>query len=118
MNCRGIYLTFEAMLSLLILFAIISIPLQNEPQGLNELHILQKENDLLKAWLFERDFDLEEMKKDFEFVFPNSSGEIEIENERIAVGKPAGKRREIHSASGFVLDEKLNAVEIRISIYS
>ena len=117
MNHRGIYLTFEAMLSLLILFAIISIPLQNELQGLNELHILQKENDLLKAWLSKRDFDLDEMKMDFEFVFPNSSGEIDIGNERIAVGKPAGKRREIHSASGFALDNKLNAVEIRISVY-
>ena len=117
MNRRGIYLTFEAMLSLLILLAIISIPMQNKMENLDELHILQKENDLLKAWLFERAFDLDGMREDFEFVFPNSSGEIEIGKEKIAVGKPVGKHREIYSASGFALDEELNAVEIRISIY-
>ncbi len=117
MNRRGLYLTFEAMLSLLILFAILSIPAHNQIENLDELHILQKEDDLLKAWLFERDFELDEMKRDFEFVFPNSSGTIEIGNEKITVGKPGGTHREIHSASGFALDGSLDAVEIRISIY-
>ncbi|MBI2529925.1 MAG: hypothetical protein HYW05_02180 [Candidatus Diapherotrites archaeon] len=117
MKRRGIYLAFEAMLSLLILFAILSIPMQNKMEDLDELHILQKEDDLLKAWLFERDFDLDGMKADFEFVFPNSSGEIGLGNERIAVGKPGGRHRETYSASGFALDGELNAVEISISIY-
>ncbi len=117
MNSRGLHLTFEAMLSLLILFAILSIPAHNQIENLDELHILQKQDDLLKMWLSERTFDPEKMQEDFEFVFPNSSGVIEIGKAKIAVGKSGEEHREVYSASGFALDEKLNAVKIRISIY-
>ncbi len=117
MKCRGLHLTFEAMLGLLILFAILSIPIQNGQQSLHELHILQKQDDLLKLWLSERSFDAEKMKGDFEFVFPNSSGAIEIGEEKIVVGKPVTNNSKIYSASGFMLNENLRTIEIRISIY-
>lgn len=117
MKRRGIYLAFEAVLSLLILFAILSIPMQDEQQNLHELHILQKQDDLLKMWLSEGNFNPEKMWGDFEFVFPNSSGFIEIGDQKIAVGKKREKYLRIYSTSGFALDERLNAIEIRISIY-
>lgn len=117
MKCRGLHLTFEAMLGLLILFAILSIPMQDRQQNLHELHILQKQDDLFKMWLSEGKFNPEEMQRDFEFVFPNSSGFIEIGDQKSAVGKKREKYLKIYSTSGFALDERLNAIEIKISIY-
>ncbi|RLG18090.1 hypothetical protein DRN67_04555 [Candidatus Micrarchaeota archaeon] len=84
---RGFYLSTEAIISLLLLGALLALETPKEKPGLTELHILQKENDLLRTWLLEGSFDEKAMEQDFLALFPNSAGIISMDGKETIVGR-------------------------------
>jgi hypothetical protein len=118
-NEKAIVLTVEAMLSLLLFAVIATLPLQSQETSLAELLILQKENDLLKVWLLQESLPSEaEMLKDFETVFPQSSGTIEVDGKKIEVArKQADSASKIVSTAIF-FDSALQRHEIRLTVYN
>ena len=89
MQLKGFYLSTDAILSLLLLSALLAAqaPLEAADVSLRELYVLQKENDLLRLWMVEGAFNENAMQRDFAFVFPGSSGKIVIDGREILVGK-------------------------------
>ena len=50
-------------------------------------------HDLLLIWSKQRNFSENTLKSDFEFVFPNKSGLIEVEGKKIEINKLVIKNR-------------------------
>ncbi|HLD58024.1 MAG TPA: hypothetical protein VI977_00065 [archaeon] len=92
MKKQGFVFSLEASLSLIFLVGILLVQIPAQEKDLHELAVFQKENDLLKIWAKQRNFSLEEMKKDFEFAFPDVSGEISVNMQRISAGNPRSKK--------------------------
>jgi len=88
---NGYWLSIEAIVSMALLGILLSMPLQESRQGLENLHIFKKESDLLLLWAKEDMPELKGMKADFEKAFPNKSGEIYFDEEKIAIGEQAGE---------------------------
>ena len=112
---RGIYLSVEAILSLLILAALLAVAAPAEKESMQELYIFQKENDLLKIWARDGLPPAEEMVSDFEFAFPQASGAIEIDGEAIEIGEQGGE--DAVSASVYFFDEKMRRREIKVKVF-
>ncbi len=95
---RGFHLTVEAFLSLLFFGALVYAVLspQGESPGLSELYVLQKEHDLLRAWMREKNFSLQEMASDTEFAFPQQGWELEVNGEKISRGNRPKKAISAH----------------------
>ena len=87
---RAFVFSLEAALSLVLLAGILVMQAPAEKKDLRELLVFQKENDLLKLWAKQQKFSLEEMRKDFVFAFPNSSGEITVNEKALLIGKKTG----------------------------
>lgn len=118
MNNRAIYLSVEAIISLIILISILALPSESREQNLDDLHVLQKQNDLLKVWTMERDFSAANLESDFLFVFPQQSGLVEFENKKIEIGKSGSLGNYKKSvASGYYIDDELRMKEIRLIVY-
>ncbi len=117
MNKKAFALTIEAILALLAVAAIASFPMQPQKTDLLELLVLQKENDLLKIWLGERELGEKELASDFEFAFPQLDGAIEFNGKKIEIKKFDYKtERKISSSALFYLENE-NLVELRITVY-
>ena len=118
MRSSGLYLSLEAIFSLIILISLLVIPTQLREQNLDELYIMQKQNDLLKIWVRERNFEEANLKSDFLFVFPNQKGLIEFGNKKIVIGKLEGLNNYRKSvAIGHYLDGELELREIKLTVY-
>jgi len=88
---RGIYFSADAIISLLLLSALLSLPAARQDPEFSGLLVLQKENDLLKAWCREGlPFNEEEIIEDAEFVFPGSGMRITLDEKEIALGAETG----------------------------
>ncbi len=115
MKNRGYYLSFEAIVSLALLGLLISMPLQQEKTSLSDLHLLQKENDLLVLWAKRFDYiDIERMKQEFEFAFPEKKGEIIVDWQVIEIGKKGNKAV---SSKAVFFNKNLERHEIRLVVF-
>ena len=103
MKTKGYYLSFEAIVSLLLLGLLLAMPLQARQPSLNDLHIFKKENDLLLLWAKQGSgLTLQRMAQDFKFAFPGKSGEMFLDGERIAIG---GSGRESVASKAVFFDK-------------
>lgn len=116
MKPDGFALSLEAILSLLLLAGIASMAsFEHQNNSLNELLLLQKENDLLKVWVKEKTFDLNGMKSDFEFVFPQKSGKIFLNGGEISIGKSIGKKAV--SSNAVFFSKNLEKTVLRVIVF-
>lgn len=118
MNCNGIHLTLEALLSLILLVLFISVPFYSgEKNGkkLDGLYIIQKENDLLKVWMQEKELNEDVLKEDFEFVFPENNGVIEINGKKLGIGKSFGTKEVISSKASFFINGILYEMSVSVN---
>ncbi|MFH1663681.1 MAG: hypothetical protein ABH986_02645 [archaeon] len=112
---KGFSFTFEAALSMIILVIIISIPVQSEPGKLEKIYVLQKENDLIKVWVKEKEFNENEMKKDFREMFLSEKGEITVEGKKIGIDGKTGNT--IIKSSGFYYrNGKLDEISVKVFV--
>ncbi len=114
---KGFYLSTEAILSLALLSALLIAqpPLQAPADaGLEELHVLQRENDLLKVWLMEASFDEKEMRHDFMFAFPGNSGKIAVDGVETVVGEEG---KEGIASSLLFFDSEMQEHRIRLTVF-
>jgi len=91
---RGFHLAMEALVALLFIGAISVAILSVRGKGesyLDELYILQKEHDLFRAWIREKNLSPGQMAMDVNFLFPGSGWELEVNGEIISNGKRTGK---------------------------
>lgn len=113
----GIYLSIEAVFSMLVLVMLLAVPLSAQKPNLERVYLVQKENDLLAAWARERQQDGNEITSDFMFVFPGKSGEVEMEGgEPIAIGEP-GRAGEKSVVSGHYVDGEMRLIGIKLTVY-
>jgi len=113
-NSDGFHFTFEACLTLLFVLSFIVLLDFPQQYNMDSLLLKQKQHDLLAVWLMQRNFDLGEMENDFGFVFPESSGFIEINGNRTEIGNSDGG---LSIENAFYLDESLELRSISIGIY-
>ncbi len=117
LNSNAFALTIEAILALLVVAAIASFPMQAQKTDLLELLVLQKENDLLKIWLAERELGEKELASDFEFAFPQLNGAIEFNGKTTEIKKFDYKTKRSISSSALFYLENENLAELRITVY-
>jgi hypothetical protein len=91
-NGSGAYFSIEALLSLFILLAAALLMPGPRAPSMQELHLLQKEHDLLKVWAKKGVPPIEEMANDFELAFPKKSGEISVNGRTVKIGKTGGEK--------------------------
>lgn len=117
MQVKGFYLSLEAIISLLLLSALIVMqtPEQETNTGLKELVILQKENDLLRVWLIQGSFNEKEMVEDFQFVFPNANGKITVDGKEIVIGK---QEKNTVASSTLFFDNIMAMHSIKLSVFN
>ncbi len=115
---RGIHLSIEAMLSMVLLAALVAAPSSIQEQDFSSLQVLQKQNDLLGVWIKERDFSKETFSADFRVVFPTGCGSIEADNTKHALGSNCGnawKRKSV--ADAFYARDDLTLGSMRLTVY-
>lgn len=113
----GIYLSIEAVFSMLVLVMLLAVPLSAQKPNLERVYLMQKENDLLAAWARERQQDGNEIASDFMFVFPGKSGEVEMDRGKpITIGEP-GRAGEKSVVSGHYVDGGIRLVRIKLTVY-
>jgi len=117
LNDTAFVLTIEAILALLLAATIAAFPVQAQKTNLSELLLLQKENDLLKAWLQEKELREEEMLADFEFVFPEFSGSIRFDGKTTEIKKTSQNASERLSSGALFLQRSGNLAELSITVY-
>lgn len=113
MKNKGYWLSFEAIISMALLGILLSMPLQESKPGLENLHIFKKESDLLLLWAKEPVPELKGMEIDFEKAFPNKSGTIYFDEEKIAIGESTGKA----ISSKVIFFRKMQRHELRIVVF-
>ena len=115
MKTKGFCLSLEAIMSLAFLGLLLSIPVPENSQSLNELHVFKKANDLLIIWAADfENLNREKIIQDFEKAFPGKSGEIFFGAERIVAGNPKG---EAVSSQAVFFVSSLERKEIRLVVY-
>lgn len=113
---KGFFLSLEAAVSLLALASIIvaAMPQAEEEESLKEIIILQKENDLLKAWAKKASFEENEMLSDFQLAFPEQSGKIILNGGEIQIGEK--KQNAIASRMVF-FQKNMEKTEITLIVF-
>ncbi|MDD5148358.1 MAG: hypothetical protein PHH08_02740 [Candidatus ainarchaeum sp.] len=114
MENKGFFFSLEAVLALAMVSGLLLMQVPEEKKDLHELVVFQKENDLLKIWAKQRSFIPEKMKKDFEFAFPETGGEIKVNGKATAIGKKTG--RAVSSETGF-FGLQLEKTTVSISVF-
>ena len=85
-----------------------------------ELYLFQKENDLIKIWGIEGEFNIDEMVSDFEFVFPEKGGAIEIGGNKIAIGPDTGNgavSSEAVSSTAYFYNYSMERIKITVTVF-
>ena len=114
MKNNAFYLSFEAMLSLLVLVAVVSAIETEENDAFENLYILQKEHDLLKIWAKKKIPMLQEMASDFMFAFPKKGGKVGVNNVWVRVGKQEGEA--VCSSMNF-FDSKISKKNVSVCVF-
>ncbi|MEW6294801.1 MAG: hypothetical protein AB1467_00715 [Candidatus Diapherotrites archaeon] len=118
MNEKAAYFSLEVLLSFILLIGIIAFPVHRSEAGTDELVLVQKEHDLIKVWVKERNFSKEEIEKDFLQNFPSNAGLIEFEGRKIFVNsKHLNLKGQKVSVKGFYLDDSLKVQELRLTVF-
>jgi len=117
LNSLAFVLTIEAILALLVVAAIASFPAQQEKTSLFELLLLQKENDLLKLWLMDKELDEKEIVDDFKLVFPNLDGAIEFDGKKIEIKNNGLNAKNKTSSSALFYSKDGRLSELRVAVY-
>lgn len=118
MRNRGLYLSFECLFSLLILIMIITTPINFGRESLEEIYVLQKQHDLIKVWIKERDFSENTLRSDFEFVFPGKSGIIKLGEREIEIGNLEEGYSTKGIAKAYYLNQELELEEMQLIVFS
>ncbi len=117
MKNDGFYFSLDAALSLALITIIFLAPTQQADNSMKDLLLQQKMHDLLIVWARQRDFSKQELKSDFEFVFPNKSGAITANGQEIEVQTQFGQTRsKITETINYVGDD-LRFKQIRLTIF-
>lgn len=105
----------EAIVSMLLLIMLLSLPLPQQRNYLNDLHAFKKENDLLLLWMQQgSSLSLVEMQQDLRFAFPGRSGKILVDGKQLEIGRGHGKS----IASEIVFfDSGMQKHEIRLTVF-
>lgn len=111
---KGFAFTLEALISLMILVMIISIPIEESKNDLEKIYSLQKENDLIKVWIKTKNFNKTELEKDFKKMFPFQKGEIIIDGKKTEITGEKGEN-EIKS-TGFYYENELKEISVKVFI--
>lgn len=112
---KGYYLSAEAILTIILLGILITVPVQQTRTSLLDLHIYKKENDLLLTWIKQFDtINKTKMKQEFEKTFPNKTGKIMMDTKEIQIGKQGTEN--IASRIRF-LDKNLQEHELIIIVF-
>ena len=78
MKNKGMWFSLEATLSLIVLTMLLLSVQPEKTPSLENIHIVQKEHDLLLLWAKNRPVSIEEMETDFGTAFPEKNGELEL----------------------------------------
>jgi len=111
---KGFNFTLEALISLMILIAVISVPIEKNSADLEKIYVLQKENDLIKVWIKTKKFDEKEMKEDFKKMFLFQKGEIIVKEKKIEINGEKGLNE--LKTNGFYF-EKEQVKEISVKVF-
>ena len=114
MNENGFHFTFESGITLLLAITLVTSLHLPEPQDIGPLLVKQKQHDLLAVWILSRDFDKEHMERDFRLVFPQSGGFIEINGEKVFIGRQSDG---ISIENAVYVDEDLQLRTISVGVY-
>lgn len=82
----------------------------------NDLVLSQKMHDVLLVWQKEKNFSLNELKADFEFVFPLKSGRIEIENAFVDIGLQKNFQKNFTEEIS-VIDDEFTEKKIKLTVF-
>jgi hypothetical protein len=112
---KAVVFSLEAAISLIALLAIITAAARFTGQeSLMEIILLQKEDDLLKAWAKQGILEEEKMVEDFLFVFPEHSGRIIVNKKEIILGEEKGRAI---SSSITLFSSSLEKTEITLIVF-
>ena len=112
---KGFYLSLGELIALLLVAsALLALPESEEP-SFKELVVLQKEHDLLKVWGKTLEFEEKELVQDFQEVFPNRSGFVEIDGKKLSVGEK--QEASLVVAEGWLFDSTMNLRHLRIGVF-
>ena len=114
MKSNAFYLSSEAMLSLLVLVAVVSAAETRESDGFENLYIMQKQHDLLKIWAKKKIPMLQEMASDFMFAFPQKSGAVGVNGVWVELGEQKG---EVVCSSMNFFDSKMVQRNVSICVF-
>lgn len=112
---KGFYLSLEALTSLALLGMLLAMPLQENKPGLENLHILKKENDLLTIWAKTwGEMDQARAIREFGFAFPKTGGAITLDGKKTEIGKQTG---ESVSSKAVFFDQHMQKHEITLVVF-
>lgn len=116
MKNEGYWLSIEAIVSMAMLAALLSMPMQeNTSQGFSDLHTLKKENDLLLIWAKSHEkTGIEQMAGDFEDAFPGKAGIVSIDGEQVVIGK---KGVEAIASNAAFFDRQMQRHELSLVVF-
>ena len=112
---KGFSFTLEALISLMILTAVLSIPAEKNESNLEKIYCLQKENDLIKVWVKTKNFDEIEMKEDFRKMFPFQKGEIIVNEKKNGINGEKGLN-ELKTAGFYFENGKLKEISVKVFV--
>jgi len=111
---KGFSFTLEALISLMVLAAFLGILQEKSTAGLEKIYCLQKENDLIKAWIKTKNFNEKELEKDFREMFPAEEGKITVDGKKTNVSGRKGKNTII--SEGFYFEGgKIKKISVMVS---
>lgn len=82
----GFYFSLESAFSLLLLLVFISSLSWDFPTGFSDLHVMQKQHDLLTVWNYLQETNPSVLENDFKIMF-KGSGEIELLENSLPIHK-------------------------------
>lgn len=112
---KGFNFTLEALISLMILIAVLSVPVEKNPVDLEKIYCIQKENDLIKIWIKTKKFDEKEMQEDFKKMFPFQKGEITLKEKKIEVNGKNGAN-ELKTSGFYFENGKLKEISVKVFV--
>jgi hypothetical protein len=112
---KGFSFTLEALISFIVLIAIISIPVQENENNMEKIYTIQKENDLIKIWIKTEEFSEKGMKEDFRKMFPFQKGEVFIDGKKIEIEGTKGEN-ELKNSGFYYSQGKLKEISVKVFI--
>jgi len=114
-NEKGFSFTLEALISFSVLILILTVPVQKEKSDLEKIYSIQKEHDLIKVWIKEKNFEEKILKEDFRKMFPFQKGKIEVEGKKIEIKGKEGKN-ELNVSGFYYKNGKINEISVKVFV--